>query len=98
MTCAAYQTSACKGLGRLSLMTLCVAVNTPESKPLVLENCSECDVTYKLFYMANKEPSTRRRSAGGKVAVKVERVLRARSTITKAKQDTYRKLKRQGMV
>lgn len=39
-------------------------VNTPESKVLVLENCSECDVTYKLFYIANKEPPSRRSSKG----------------------------------
>ncbi|CAM9105839.1 unnamed protein product, partial [Scytosiphon promiscuus] len=39
-------------------------VNTPESKTLVLENCSECDVKYKLFYIANKEPPLRRCSKG----------------------------------
>eukprot|EP00752_Nemacystus_decipiens_P004480 g4092.t1 len=37
-------------------------VNTPESKPLVLENCSECDVKYKLFYIANNEPPLRQSS------------------------------------
>lgn len=40
-------------------------VNTPESKALVLENCSECDVNYKLFYIANKEPPLRQSSKGG---------------------------------
>lgn len=44
-------------------------VNTPESKPLVLENCSECDVKYKLFYIANKEPPLRQSSRGGRVAI-----------------------------
>ncbi|CAN0346344.1 unnamed protein product [Ectocarpus sp. 6 AP-2014] len=39
-------------------------VNTPESKALVLENCSECDVNYKLFYIANKEPPLRQSSKG----------------------------------
>ncbi|CAM9831384.1 unnamed protein product, partial [Ectocarpus sp. 12 AP-2014] len=39
-------------------------VNTPESKALVLENCSECDVNYKLFYIANKEPPLRQSSEG----------------------------------
>lgn len=39
-------------------------VNTPESKALVLENCSECDVKYKLFYIANKEPPLRHSSKG----------------------------------
>lgn len=40
------------------------AVNTSESKVLVLENCSECDVTYKLFYIANIEPPSRHSSRG----------------------------------
>lgn len=44
-------------------------VNTPESKPLVLENCSECDVKYKLFYIANKEPPLRQSSKGERVAI-----------------------------
>ncbi|CAM9110417.1 unnamed protein product [Laminaria digitata] len=39
-------------------------VNTSESKCLVLENCSECDVTYKLFYIANREPPARHSSKG----------------------------------
>lgn len=43
-----------------------LTVNTPESKDLVLENCSECDVKYKLFYIANKEPPSRSRPASGK--------------------------------
>lgn len=42
----------------------CAAVNTSESKTLVLENCSECDVTYKLFYIVNKEPPARHSSKG----------------------------------
>lgn len=44
-------------------------VNTSESKTLVLENCSECDVKYKLFYIANKEPPLRHSSKGEPVAI-----------------------------
>ena len=47
--------------------TYCNAVNTSESKTLVLENCSECDVTYKLFYIANKEPPARHSSKGDQI-------------------------------
>lgn len=35
----------------------------------MLENCSECDVKYKLFYIANKEPPLRHSSKGERVAV-----------------------------
>lgn len=34
-----------------------LAVNTPESKNITLENRSECDVTYKLLYVLKRGPS-----------------------------------------